>query len=279
MTSTGSKEQPEQKYNKLLKYLARCGNIAIAFSGGVDSTFLLVSARRALGGKVLAITLDTTYVPRREIDEALQLARQYQIPHRILQLPLPADISDNPSDRCYLCKRRVFNEIRRVASESGFGCVADGSNADDLGDHRPGMRALREMGILSPLMECGLSKAEIRQLSRSLDLPTWDKPAYACLLTRLPHGTPVTHEVLERIEKSEQYLIGQGFTGVRVRSHGNLARIEVPRDQRPRIFDEDLMDSIAERLKTFGYAHVSLDLEGYRTGSLNIEQSKDEVRT
>jgi uncharacterized protein len=141
------------------------------------------------------------------------------------------------------------------------------------------MRALRELGILSPLMECGLSKAEIRQLSRSLDLPTWDKPAYACLLTRLPHGTPVNPEVLGRIEQSEEYLIRQGFTGVRVRSHGNLARIEVPRGQRGRISNEGLMDSIVERLKAFGYTFVAFDLEGYRAGSLDVEQSTDEVST
>lgn len=279
MTLTEPKEQLEQKLSSLLRHLKDRGPLAVAFSGGVDSTFLLFAAKEALGAGVLAITLDAPYVARRELAESMDLARRYRIEQRIVRLPLPADVSENPPDRCYLCKRRVFNEISRVASDSGFPLVADGSNADDPADHRPGMRALRELGILSPLMECGLSKGDIRALSRSLGLPTWDKPAYACLLTRLPHNTPVTSEVLATIDQSEQYLLEQGFTSVRVRSHGNLARIEVPRSQRRRIFDEALMDSVAERLKTLGYRYVSFDLEGYRTGSLSAEEPGNEVRT
>jgi uncharacterized protein len=233
----------------------------------VDSSLLVALAREAYGEEALALTVAAPQMACWEIEEARQLASSLGVRHRVVDLPLLPAIRDNPPERCYLCKRALFRELRALAAVAGLAGLLDGTNRDDLGDHRPGLRALRELGISSPLAACGLTKADVRALSRRLGLPTWDKPAYACLLTRLPHGTPVTEEDLRRIEAAERLFIELGYPGVRVRTHGDLARIEIDPAEHPRLLGE--AGAIAARLQHLGYRHVTLDLLGYRSGSMN----------
>ena len=254
-------------HTRLVDYLRALGPSAVAFSGGVDSSLLVALAREAYGEEALALTVAAPQMARWEIEEARQLAGSLGVRHRVVEMPLLPAIRDNPPERCYLCKRALFRELRSLAAVAGLAGLLDGTNRDDLGDHRPGLRALRELGISSPLAACGLTKADVRALSRRLGLPTWDKPAYACLLTRLPHGTPVTEEILRRIEAAERLFIELGYPGVRVRTHGDLARIEIDPAEHPRLLGE--AGAIAARLQDLGYRHVTLDLLGYRTGSMN----------
>lgn len=254
-------------HTRLVDYLRTLGPSAVAFSGGVDSSLLVALAHEAYGEEALALTVAAPQMARWEIEEARQLARSLGVRHRVVDLPLLPAIRDNPPERCYLCKRALFRELRDLAAMAGLAGLLDGTNRDDLGDHRPGLRALRELGISSPLAACGLTKADVRALSRRLGLPTWDKPAYACLLTRLPHGTAVTEEALRRIETGERLLIELGYPGVRVRTHGDLARIEIDPAEHPRLLGE--AGAIASRLQHLGYRHVTLDLLGYRSGSMN----------
>lgn len=256
----------KSKYEELIRSLNDLGSAVVAFSGGVDSTFLLRACREALGERVKAVTAVTPYIARFEIEDARRLAREIGVGHEILTLPVCGGIEDNPKDRCYRCKRFLFSEICAMAKEQGYAYVLDGSNFDDTKDFRPGMAALRELGIRSPLLENGLTKAEIRALSRDLGLSTWDKPAYACLLTRIPYGTTVRMEDLREIEEAEAYLMSIGFRAVRVRKHGDLARIEVARGDRGRFMREELFDSISEKLKEIGFRHVTMDMEGYHMG-------------
>jgi pyridinium-3,5-biscarboxylic acid mononucleotide sulfurtransferase len=265
---------PERKYQRLRDYLKKLKKVVIAFSGGVDSTFLLITAHNALGENVLAITVDSPYIPRRELKEAKDLARKFNIRHQIIKLPLSESIIENPENRCYYCKSSFFSGITEKAHQKGFEHILEGTNRDDHADYRPGSRALRESGILSPLKICGMSKKDIRSLSRKLQLPTWDKPSDSCLLTRIPYNTKITLDELKRIESSEHYLAGIGFSGARVRSHGDLARIEVSRDQRAVISDERVMDSVSIHLKDYGYTYVCFDLEGYRMGSFNPKKGR-----
>ncbi|SEO48667.1 ATP-dependent sacrificial sulfur transferase LarE [Propionispora vibrioides] len=258
-----------EKYKELVALLQQLGKVVVAFSGGVDSTFLLKAAYETLGNNMKGLTILSPYIPRWEIKEAKELVGKIGAAHEILEVPLLDTIRFNPENRCYLCKKAVFSLIQAKAREEGFTYVVDGTNFDDTGDYRPGLQALKELGIRSPLLETRLTKAEIRQLSRDMGLPTWDKPPYACLLTRIPYGNELKTDDFAKIEKAETYLMSIGFRAVRVRCHGEIARIEVPRGDRGKLFDVPLLDRIAGQLKEYGFRYVSLDLEGYRMGSLN----------
>jgi len=245
-------------------------SLVVAFSGGMDSTFLLKAAQNALGDRVAAFTMASPYHLQWEIREAAGLAETIGVRQVIRrQEIIEPEIRDNPPDRCYRCKKSLFTEILRFAEKEGFQCVADGTNADDAAEYRPGMRALAELGIRSPLLETGVTKKDIRALSREIGLPSWSKPAYACLLSRIPYGQEVTEANLQRIEQAEIYLLGLGFRTVRVRVHGDVARIEVSPEERGKLFDTGLLDTIAEQMRSFGFAYATLDLRGYRTGSLD----------
>lgn len=258
------------KYFNLLNYMKELGSAAVAFSGGVDSTFLLKVAHEALGSRAVAATIVSPYIPKWEVEEAKELAESIGIRHEFIEVPeILEEIRYNPEDRCYLCKNAVFSMIKGFAEGNGLGCVVDGTNADDINDYRPGLGALRELGIKSPLLENGLTKREIREFSKELGLPTWDKPSYACILSRIPYGTRLENEMFSRIENSEKYLMDKGFRAVRVRCHGDLARIEVPGEDMQKLFDAELLQEISAKLKSFGFKYVTMDLQGYRTGSLN----------
>lgn len=263
----------------LNKKLANLDNIlksmksfVIAFSGGVDSTFLLHRASKIGKLRISAVTISTVYIPRREINEASEFCKAQNINHVVLDLPVPEEIRHNPVDRCYLCKKVLFGHILSYTREHDFNFVVDGTNADDNGDYRPGLKALEEMGIRSPLMESGLIKREIRELSKMAGLPTWDKPAYACLLTRIPYETRITDNDLRMIESAEQYLFDNGFPGTRVRKHGDVARLECMPGYIPKIVVAAEREQIINNLKKIGFRYISLDLEGYRTGSFNPDK-------
>lgn len=257
------------KLTDLKAYLEKLGNIAVAFSGGVDSTFVACLAERVLGNKAIAITVDSPYIPRWEIDEAKEHAASIGIRHELITVEIPKEIASNPFNRCYLCKTALFTLILEKAKDLGFANVADGSNFDDTKDYRPGLKALSELQVKSPLMEKQWSKDEIRAASKELGLATHDKPAYACLLTRIPYDTRISLSDLVKIERSETYLMSLGFRAVRVRCHGDLARIEVNRNDRSKLFNEELLDSISERLKSYGFKYVAIEAAGYSMGSLN----------
>jgi uncharacterized protein len=209
-------------------------------------------------------------LPQSELDDARKVAASVGIRHLLLEEnEIAAEVAANPPDRCYHCKKREFGAIQRAAKLEGIGTVLDGTNLDDEGDYRPGMRAIAELGIASPLREAGLTKADVRELSRRLGLPTWDKPAFACLASRVPYGERIDPATLERIEKAEAYLKTLGLRQFRVRSHGDIARLEVARDERPKLFDEAKLDAISAKLKLFGFLYVCFELEGYSMGSLN----------
>lgn len=263
-----------EKYLELIEYIKQMKHIAVAFSGGVDSTFLAHAARQALGDQAIAITIESPYIPKWEINEAKALAKKINIKHMIIEATIDETVLFNPSDRCYLCKKVVFSKIKDAAKLEGIETIMDGSNFDDTKDYRPGMRALSELKVVSPLLKCGWTKEMIRSYSKKFNLDTHDKPAYACLLTRIPYDTKITSETLERIEKSELYLMSLGFRAVRVRSHGDLARIEVARDKRKELFDEDLLDQISNKLKSFGYKYVAIEASGYSMGSFNRQIGK-----
>ncbi len=260
-------------YQKLVESIREMEQVVVAFSGGVDSSFLTYAAHEALGSSsdrsMLAITIATPYIPAWEIEEARSFAKQYKIAHEILRLPIPDSVLPNPPDRCYFCKKEIFNTIRNRAKELGIGAILEGSNKDDLNDYRPGMRALGELHIISPLLQMGLNKEAIRSLSRETGLKTWNKPAYACLLSRIPYHTEITAAELTRIAKAEIVLRDLGIAGARVRSHGDIARIEVPLSSFADFFKTDVRTHIIEKIKICGYHYVTLDLEGYQTGSLN----------
>lgn len=257
----------DDMYARLLSRLRGKNSAAIAFSGGADSTLLLAAAREVLGERVLALTVVTPYIDRQEIADALAVTTGLSVRHELVELDMPEGMDTNPRDRCYICKRGLYERLTVAAGEAGFPCVIDGSNLDDLNDYRPGLRALRELGIESPLMELKITKADVRRMSRELGLTTWDRPTNACLLTRLPMGSRVSMEDLQRIEEAERFLKGRGYDWVRVRKHGSLARIEVAPEQRSRLLEE--ADEVSSALEQLGFRHVSMDLQGYCLGSMN----------
>jgi len=261
----------QNKLEILKRHIEESGSLAVAFSGGVDSTFLLKVAHDVLHDRVIAVTATSSTYPERELNEAKHFVREKGIRHIIIHSE-EMDIegfSNNPVNRCYLCKKELFSKIREVAGQNGILHIAEGSNIDDLGDYRPGMQAISELGILSPLKDAGMTKEDIRILSRQMNLPTCDKPAFACLSSRFPYGQKITHEKLAMVDQAEQYLLDLGFKQVRVRHHGELARIEVAGSEREKFFNLELMEKIYQKFREIGFAYTALDLKGYRTGSMN----------
>lgn len=259
-----------EKYQRLLHILAAPGKGAVAFSGGVDSSFLCHAAAAALGTGAIAITIVSPMLPKSEIQGARLIAGKLGIEHVLIEeAELDEEVAANPRERCYFCKKLEFGTILAAAKERGITTVWDGSNLDDLGDYRPGLKALEELHIQSPLREAGLTKADIRDLSRRFDLPTWDKPAFACLASRIPYGERIDKGKLARIEKAEDTLRAWGFRQFRVRSHDQIARIEVAPEERGRFFDETTLDRISQIIKSYGFLYVALELEGYVMGNMN----------
>lgn len=260
-----------QKRTKLEEYLKSLGKVAIAFSSGVDSTFLLKVAHDTLGDNAIAITMKSASVPVRELEESAAFCKKEGIRQIIAEADQMAieGFADNPPDRCYICKKALFSKMLSVASDNGFEHVAEGSNMDDLGDYRPGLKALSELDILSPLREAGLTKSDIRMLSRELDLPTWDKPSFACLATRFVYGDRITEEKLHMIDKAEQKLLDLGFTQFRVRIHGDIARIEIKPEEFGKLIGADIRSEVNGYLQELGFRYVTMDLGGYVTGSMN----------
>ena len=265
-------ETISEKEKNLFEILRAAESAVIAFSGGVDSSYLLWAAREVLGARALAVTLDLATVPLREKEMAGAFCRERHISHKMLavdQTEIPG-FSENPKDRCYLCKRALFETLKREALREGFAMVADGTNADDAKGYRPGLRALAELGIRSPFREAGFTKEEIRELSHRAGLPTWDAPSFACMATRFPYGTRITSEGLSRVEAAEDFLREKGFAQFRVRVHGDLARIELLPEDFSRF--SEIRTETATYFRKIGFLYVTMDAEGFRSGSFDRDK-------
>ena len=261
----------DEKYEDLKRILKDMGGVLVAHSGGVDSTLLAKVAYDALGTRALAVTVRSQLHAEFEEKEARSLARDIGIPHEVVEVDAlsVAGLVENPPERCYICKNGIFGKLLEIARARELPFVAEGSNASDTGDFRPGMKAVRELGVRSPLLEAGLTKEEIRELSRRLGLASWDKPSYACLASRIPYGERITREKLRAIEQAEDILRWAGYRVFRVRHHGKVARIEMAPEEMKAFLVNPKLDMLIRKIKALGFSYVALDLEGYRTGSLN----------
>ena len=260
-----------KKEEDLKAYFRQLKSVAVAFSGGVDSTYLLKTAHDTLGDQVIAVTAKSCSFPERELKEAIHFCEKEGIRHFVCESE-ELDIegfSHNPKNRCYICKHELFEKIINIAKEQKIAYIAEGSNMDDLGDYRPGKRAIQELGVRSPLQEAGLYKEEIRKLSKGMNLPTWNKPSFACLASRFVYGETITEEKLHMVDQAEQFLMDLGFHQFRVRIHGTMARIEVPEEEILKIADNETRTKITEKFRTLGFSYVTLDLQGFRSGSMN----------
>ena len=252
------------------------GSVIVAYSGGVDSAFLAITANQVLGRQALAVTAKSASLAPAELKGALDLARRFGLNHRVIEtneVERPEYLANNPN-RCFFCKDELYTHLTDLALTERLAWVANGTNSDDLGDFRPGLEAAKQYGVRSPLVEASLTKEEIRAFSKAMDLPVWDKPAQACLSSRIPYGTPVSVEALTRIAQAEEFLRGLGLKQLRVRHHGTVARIEVPLEDFASLLSNETRNEITMRFKTIGYSYVTLDLNGFRSGSMNEVLSK-----
>lgn len=265
-----TREQME-KLKNLRNYLSRLHSVAVAFSSGVDSTFLLKTAKDTLGDNVIAVTAHSCLFPKRELNEAVIFCKKEGIRHFVFDSKEwnMEVLAQNPKNRCYLCKKELFRKIKMIADENRMEHIVEGSNLDDNDDYRPGLLAVEEMGIESPLRVCNLTKADIRALSKYLGLPTWEKPSFACLASRFVYGEIITEEKLCMIDQGEQLLLDMGFHQVRVRIHGRMARIEVEPKEFQKLMEDKNRNEIIEKFKEYGFSYITMDLMGYRTGSMN----------
>ncbi len=280
VTMKGKTGNRDKKFQHLEKNLLNMESVLVAYSGGVDSSLVLRVAKDVLGDKVFAITATSSVYPAEEIEQAKALAENLGVKHRIIETQELSNpkFFNNPKDRCYWCKRELFGELASIAGENDLKYVLDGTNLDDLNDFRPGMKAAHEFGVRSPLREAMLTKEDIRSVSKRLGLPIWSKPSLPCLASRFPYGMKITEENLRKIDKAERFLRELGLTQVRVRHHDTIARIEVPKEDIPKLFEETARSRLLSYLKKLGYAYVAVDIEGYRTGSMNEVLTGDDKR-
>ena len=274
-------QQLQSKHEILKSILTEMGCVAVGFSGGIDSTLLIRVATEILGNNALAVIGRSETYPTREFEEAIQLAKSFGARYRIVNTEETDNLKfkENPPDRCYFCKTELFGKLNVIAEEEGIRWVADGTIVDDLGDFRPGMRAKSEQNVRSPLLEAGFTKADVRILSRELGIPTWDKPSFACLSSRFPYGHGITKENLMKVDEAETFMRDQGFRFFRVRHHDDkTARLEIGPQEFGRLFDDPLREKIVTQFKKLGFMYVTLDLQGYRTGSMNEVLTEDEKK-
>jgi uncharacterized protein len=266
----------EQKWDRLRTLLRDIKCAVLAYSGGVDSSLLLRATAEVMGHRLIAVTAVSETYPPGELDAAKEFARTLGVTHRILRTQEleSEEFARNSPERCYFCKKELYGKLKKIAETEGISCILDGSNTDDLDDYRPGRKAAEEFSVRSPLVETGLSKSDVRELARFLNLPVWNKPSLACFSSRIPYGTRITPDIIETIKTAEDHLRVLGFRQVRVRHHGDIARIEIDREAFGQIISSDAVEKITAALKGLGYVYVCLDLEGYRTGSMNAALGK-----